>query len=159
MGHYKVLVFGQVYIRYICGQTQFCCNVMSVIKMLFWIVVEHPIVTKLKTSHFSGECLFLQEINFFYGVLLHESVSMLLWFITLFSYSHNICANMYVCVFILDICLMEKPIELQESIQYCSNLLVLLCLTTRPQGQLNKSVLFSCSSLRFKIERGSWKQN
>lgn len=30
MGHYKVLVFGQVYIRYICGQTQFCCNVMSV---------------------------------------------------------------------------------------------------------------------------------
>lgn len=83
---------------------------------------------------------------------------MLLWFITLFSYSHNICANMYVCVFILDICFMEKPIELQESIQYCSNLLVLLCLTTRPQGQLNKSVLFSCSSLRFKIERGSWKQ-
>ena len=87
MGHYKVLVFGQVYIRYICGQTQFCCNVMSVIKMLFWIVVEHPIVTKLKTSHFSGECLFLQEINFFlwcivtwkceYAIMIYYSVFIL----------------------------------------------------------------------------------
>ena len=159
MGHYKVLVFGQVYIRYICGQTQFCCNVMSVKDAILncsWTSNSY----KVKDfTFFWWMFIFAGNQVFFYGVLLYESVSMLLWFITLFSYSHNICANMYVCAFILDICLIEKPIELQESIQYCSNLLVLLCLTTRPQGQLNKSVLFSCSSLRFKIERGSWKQN
>lgn len=46
---------------------------------------------------------------------------------------------MYVPVFMLDICLMEKPIELQGSIQYCSKLLVLpFYLTTCHQGQLNK---------------------
>lgn len=146
MMHYKVLVLCQAYICYVYGARLSFGASLWALRMLF----------SFKVFNFSVQSWFVAgKSSFFNSVLLYESVMRLLWFINLFSYSHNKCANMYVHVFMFDICLMEKPIELQGSIQYSFQ--AMPCLTTRPQGQLNKSIFCSLRP-RFKSERCSWKQ-